>query len=85
MARSRARLTLVVNRSRRPSHAEAVRAAWAGMYADSQRELKARGLQYQPPRTTFGDFTKGKSLSEVMGYSPPSEPSRGRRAKKQGA
>ncbi len=72
MARSRARLTLVVNRSRRPSQAAAVRAAFAEMAADLQRQLKATGSHYQAPRTTFGAFTKGKSLAEVMGIAPVS-------------
>lgn len=72
MGRSRARLTLVVNRSRRPSQASAVRAAFAVMAADAQRQLKAMGSHYQRPRTTFGAFTQGRSLSEVMGLVPTS-------------
>ena len=70
MARSRAQLTLVVNRSRRPSRAVAARAAFAVMAADAQRQLKAMGSHYQRPRTTFGSFTSGNSLVEVMGLVP---------------
>lgn len=83
MGRSRARLTLVVNRSRRPSPEAAMRARMGEYYAEKLRELKAMGLQYRAPRTTFGAFTSGNSLSEVMGFVQP-EPARSR-VKKKGA
>lgn len=67
MARSRAQLTLVVNRSRRPSQASVARAAFAVMAADAQRQLKAMGSHYRRPRTKFGAFMSGNSLAEVMG------------------
>lgn len=47
MTSPRAQLTLVVNRSRRPSPAAAARAAWAEMYAGAQLMLTAKGLHYQ--------------------------------------
>lgn len=47
MAHCRAQLTLVVNRSRRPSPAAAARAAWAEMYAGAQLMLTAKGLHCQ--------------------------------------
>lgn len=50
MARYRAPLTLVVNRSRRPSPTAAARAAWAEMYAGAQLMLTAKGLHYQRTR-----------------------------------
>lgn len=80
MARSRAHLTLVVNRSRRPSPSEAMRAGMAELHAETMRELKAKGLQYKPPRATYGAFVGCKSLCEVMGLVPTSP--RARKPKK---
>lgn len=73
MARSRARLTLVVNRTRRPSPAAAMRAGMAELYAEKTRELKAKSLQYKRPRATFGAFY-AESLAEAMGLVPGREP-----------
>lgn len=72
MARSRARLTLVVNRTRRPSPEAAFRAGMAEYYAQSMRELKAKGLQYKRPRAKLGAFY-GASLAEVMGLTTTTE------------